>query len=182
MIDKLADALKRGRVADLEVARYVYLLSNTDAGAAEINAELPKHGMAPLSKGYLSKLKTVYTLWCVERGKTEEELAPVGITKLYLCRKHPDLLEDALTLTDDELEERLKGAERDKAGNQPWKTLRLPESVYANLEVALAYMRDSTKSQVTMLQFVEIVSELIVNQKPAALLDLWKDAHGELRQ
>ena len=179
MIDKLADALKRGRVADLEVARYVYLLSNTDAGAAEINAELPKYGMAPLSKGYLSKLKTVYTLWCVERGKTEEELAPIGITKLYLCRNHPDLLEESLNLTDDELADRI----RDKpAKDESFKSLRLPESVHANLEVALAYMRESTKYQVTMVQFVEILAELIVKQQPKALADLWKDAHGELGQ
>lgn len=179
MIDKLAEAIKRGRVADLEVARYVYLLSNTDAGAAEINAELPKHGLATMSKGHLSKLKTVYTLWCVERGKTEEELAPIGITKLYLCRNHPDLLEEALTLTDDELEERLKGAERDKAGNEPFKSIRLPESVHIRLEIALAHMRDSTKYPVTMTQFVEILAELMVKQESKVLADLWKEAHGE---
>ena len=184
MIAELASALKRGRVADLEAARYVYLLSNTDAGAAEINAELPKYGLSPVSKGYLSKLKTVYKTWVVEGGYSEEELAPVGIHKLYVLRKNVDSswLERAKTSTDEQLTDAINGDIRDTPLQQPFVNIRLPESTNQALEAALVRFRDATRHKVTMPQFVELLAALVLSQEDSALSDLWKDAHGELVQ
>lgn len=181
MIAELASALKRGRVADLEAARYVYLLSNTDAGATEINAELPKYGLSPVSKGYLSKLKTVYKAWVVDGGYTEEEIAPVGIHKLYTLRKNVDStwLDRAKESTDEELAEAINGNIRDTPLQQPFVNLRLPETTNQALEDALVRFRDATRHKVTMPQFVELLAALVQSQEDSALASLWRDAHGE---
>lgn len=157
----LIASISKKRRADLEAARHVYtLMTTTEADYGQVNSALIKAGLSPFSQPWYSRLKTTYETWVVQRGFTEEQLEGIGLTKLYLMRntaedQSQEWLAMASVYTDAELTKLLKDAEREKPLQEPFVSIRVPESVKEQLEGALLNVRNSVKSNMSMTQFLE---------------------------
>jgi hypothetical protein len=183
LVSKVLDNHKNG----VEVAEAVYHCRSMGMDYAAINAVFAQKGISPVSKSWLSRHATVWDVWHNYARMSKEQMADVGVGKLYLISgvKEEDRdswYHQAKVLTEEELKAALKedGAE----GADHPVTIHVSKRVYEMLQdaaVRIYNIAGYTPNQRSLEPFLEFVSVMAADGDGVSLKRIWNLVHGETK-
>jgi len=185
-LNPLLEYLKARRQSELQLAKLVYQISQVmDYNQLAELLESRGHKEA-IKKTQWNNYVRIYKYWILEAGYNLEELEPYGMTKLYTIAVNQlptaeaaHWLERARKLSSRKLLEEIKEAVRQKPLREPFKTIRLPESVHAQFEQSLARLRSIVhESKISPIAYIEWISEFVNNAPAEAVKEIWMALHG----
>jgi hypothetical protein len=139
-----------------------------------------------LSKGSMSKLRSVYESWVKISGLGMHELAPFSPYLLYALQKKTEInartapmwLNRLRTHTRDQVLAAADGVREFKA--QEYQSVTIPAEIYGLLNDARAKMATAVGEQkLTHTAFLEFLGQLILDSNDMNLREIWAKMHGE---
>jgi len=139
-----------------------------------------------LSKGSMSKLRSVYETWVKISGLGMHELAPFSPYLLYALQKKTEInartapmwLNRLRTHTRDQVLAAADGVREPKG--QDYQSVTIPAEIYGLLNDARAKMATAVGEQkLTHTAFLEFLGQLILDSNDMNLREIWAKMHGE---
>jgi hypothetical protein len=139
-----------------------------------------------LSKGSMSKLRSVYETWVKISGLGMHELAPFSPYLLYALQKKTEInartanmwLNRLRSHTRDQVLEAASGVGESKA--QEYQSVTVPVEIYGLLNNARAKMATAVgQEKLTHTAFLEFLGQLILDSHDGNLREIWAKMHGE---
>lgn len=185
-LNPLLEYLKTRRQSDLQLARIVYQISQV-ADYEQLAEMLESQGYKEaIKRTQWNNYVRVYKYWVLEAGYNLNDLEPYGMTKLHTIAVNQlpvdqaaHWLERARTLSSRKLLEEVKAAVRQIPLREPFKTLRLPESVHSSFERSLTRLRSIVnESKISPIAYIEWISEFVNNAPAEMVKEIWMALHG----
>lgn len=185
MIEEWIAALEARNESGLELARLSYeAFTAADFDYDSLRRVLAERRYGLPEKPTLSKYKTAYQYWAIERKPDYERLKRVGLSKLYelaiFLRGSSADPDEWLDRAAEVSREELKAEMADQPLQQKRRTLQMPESIYEALESGAnrLYQVNGFTGE-TLLPAVEFCAAILGGLPVETLQQLWREAHGE---
>jgi hypothetical protein len=187
-LDEIAKLNMSTNLGKYQLAQLYYELTfDTDLSWDAIDQYIVEnHQSQILSKGSISKLRSVYEVWVKFCGVGMHELAPFSPYLLYALQKRTEInsrtanmwLNRLRSHTRDQVLEAASGMTDPKV--QEYQSVTVPVEIYGLLNSARAKMAGAVgENKLTHTAFLEFLGQLILDSNEINLREIWAKMHGE---
>lgn len=183
-IRRAVDLLQSDRMTNIELAEAVYPVYTAGGYQAFVGA-CRDAGIAPPTKGWVSRLASVWKFWALDVGYSKEQLARASVNRLYAVAKayakgHLSNLDEAFRMAvsaDDATFNKYVSAGKEE--EQDWVAIKVPALIHEALLEAAEYVAQAVRHPLTIVSFLEVIVEVAKGIPQETWLNIWGELHGE---
>lgn len=187
-IQRAVDLLRINRMEHIELAELMYPIY-ANGGYAAFVAACADAGITPPTKGWVSRLSSVWEFWGIQRSYPKELLARTSINRLYAIQRAyekgilaADELERVLQVAIVADDATFKGYVSEAKEEGEVKKLEIPTTIYEALVAAAERVAGLVRHPLSVVAFLEIVAELAMSLPEETWRTVWGIMHGETKE
>lgn len=187
-IQRAVDLLRTNRLEHIELAELMYPIY-VNGGYAAFIAACADAGIAPPTKGWVSRLASVWEFWGIQHSYPKELLARTSINRLYAIRRAyergilaADELEHVLQVAIVADDATFKGYVSEAKEKGEVQKLEIPTPIYEALVAATERVASLVRRPLSIVAFLEIVAELAMSLPEETWRTVWGIMHGEAEE